>query len=230
VDLEVPELAGDAARALVQPPAQDEPGPDARADEDEHHVGQPLRGAEALLAPRRDRQVVRDPNRHADRRAEQLAEGDVAPAEVRRVEDDAGRAEALAGDAHPERRDARWIDRRRRRRLAQRVAHHLDDALGSAVAQGLLVRGDDLAGVGVDHRGARVRPPEIDAERERHRYAPISRMISSTLPRTSRWISSSRALVFASKRRTRRGWVFEARTRPQPSGNTTRTPSTVTAW
>jgi hypothetical protein len=38
-------------------------------------------------------------------------------------------------------------------------------------------------------------------------------------------ISASRASVRASKRTTSTGWVLDARTRPQPSPNSTRMPS-----
>ena len=89
----------------------------------------------------------------------------------------------------------------------------------------------DLAGGRVHHRGPGVGPAEIDPQREPPggHHAPSSRFSSSTLDRTSRSISTSRACVVASKRRTRIGWVLDARTSPQPSGKTTRTPSTVTA-
>jgi len=59
-------------------------------------------------------------------------------------------------------------------------------------------------------------------------YAPISFFACSTISSISDWYSFSNLSLAASKRITSTGCVFEALTRPQPSANGTRTPSTST--
>ncbi len=74
----------------------------------------------------------------------------------------------------------------------------------------------------------RCRDPKLpDAEFD-HLAACIIAFARSTTASTSFRYSASNSLVAASKRSTRIGCVFEARTSPQPCGNRTRAPSTST--
>ena len=59
-------------------------------------------------------------------------------------------------------------------------------------------------------------------------YTPTFSLTCWSTPSTSPWYCFSRSSFSASKRSTRTGCVFDARSRPQPCGKITRTPSTST--
>ena len=120
----MPDVAGGALRAAVQPPVRDEAGPDAGTDLDVEHVALAAAEARPQLPERHDVHVVVDPGGHGVAGGEPVAHRVRVPARHDRRRDRAAAGEldrAGEPDAHPPQR------RRRLRPGRQQLVEQLLD-------------------------------------------------------------------------------------------------------
>src|SRR5262249_20706605 len=156
----MPKLAGRVARASPEPAIEHRAGADACADE---HRQQRRRAAvqpEPILAPRRRANVVLDHDGNTERLGQRRDERDVAPAEIRGLDDDAALRLDLprAGDA--DRGEVMQVGCER----GDGSANSIDDRGGAAVGlgQGLGLRGEPA--VDRDSSRADAGPSKVDAD------------------------------------------------------------------
>ena len=155
----VPRVAGDAEPAPLEGAVDDHRAPDARPEVHAHQVGLAPAGAEPPLGPDRGVRVVLDHDGQPEPRADGLAQGLVAPGQVRGEQhvgpvgvDEAGRPDAHGVDLVPLRQVEDGVD--------DGVLHHLRALaavrrLAAYLVDHLTVEGDDA--------GSHLRAPDVDA-------------------------------------------------------------------
>jgi hypothetical protein len=147
----------------AEPPVQDDPATDARAERDhERQVGAPG-GAVAVLRPGRGVGVVADPQRPLQPGGEVLAQRGVPPGEVRAEQHRVAGAVEPPGGTHADADQLAVVPG------GELLDHRGDGVLGvgDRGARRRPARGRDDGAVGRDDATGDLRAPDVDAERGR---------------------------------------------------------------
>jgi hypothetical protein len=156
----VPDLAGGIARAGPQAAVDHRPGAEAGPDEDRDEAVTRAASARVELAPRRRPHVVLEHDRRAQRVPKRVGERHVGPAEVGRLDHDAGFGVDLAGARDAERAQAAA----RRGQLGDGVPERLENRGGTATRVAEDFGAGEEAAIVPDHAGANPGAAEVDAD------------------------------------------------------------------